>query len=419
MGKSAPTGKRAGSGKQKNKPGKASAGKRKGGKAAGGGGGFKPGKDSTRSVTRREERLSQKNEKGQRQKRKHGGGEAIFERKQRMRAKVLERQVARLGKADKVERRKLLTELGLLQAGMSRLKEATQHFTAALEADRSDPDFAIRAPLLCLYLEQEMTEEAVKLIVGPLFKPLLQTAPLPEDPSSGSSTSSSSSLSFHAKGRRSLSATVGQWTRAMLKFIKVHVLEDHKSTPKNAEKEERELESFFQQAKAQNSFIAEFLSFYPAFERHFPLDAELPPLEETRLDNPERPLREALEYLIRYRQTDIWLETDAGVRSFLREHLFEQEDTATGPDGQEEPPFKPLPVDLKKELLTRWRAAREDAMKLWAEELAQDASLGAEGEEGGEEEAMSDPDVAVEEEKSEDSEAAADAAIDNAEKSFG
>lgn len=61
----------------------------------------------------------------------------------------------------------------------------------------------------------------------------------------------------------------------------VCVLEEHRTDPANAALEEQQLFQFLKEAKEQNPFVVELLTFHPAFEAHLPKDSDLPPWEDS------------------------------------------------------------------------------------------------------------------------------------------
>lgn len=324
-------------------------------------------------------------EGGKRTKRKQGGQDARDETILRMRTKVLQRQLKRTGPEQPEERRKILVELGcgFHARGMTRV--ACENLLEAVRLAPADEDFVVRVPLLCSLMEETRAEEASELVVGPLFSalPIISAASSKAEEEAGDEAQEREAL--ERERARSLAATTGAYTRAVLKYIKVCVLEEHQSDPENATTEEAQLVAYLRQAKTQNPHVAEFLVFAPAFERRFPQECELPPAEDC-LDE-EKPVLEALEYLCRYRQLVVWTDTDEDVRRFLRHVLLESSD-GEGKGATEEPPLRPLPAQSPGEslLLATWRRAREEAMDLWAGEMSEEGEDGeGEEEESGEE----------------------------------
>lgn len=391
----------------------------------GGGGGGKKSKGGADGQNRRQksrkkeprkrklDRIEAKQAKKESKRKKHHGGddEKIIT-KRRMRTKALEKQLNRLKNdaASQPERRKVLLELGLVHGECGRIKQSVQNLTYAQEQDASDPDYAVRVPLLCAHMEQGNAEEASKLVTSDLFKFACGKSV------EAKSESRDDSL---ANRPREMAKTVGLYSRAALKYIKVVVLGDHRTSNRNAIKEEEELGLYLRQARAQNPFVAEHLAFSPVFEPRFPVGAEMPAPRDSAT-GVEVQIREALEYCCRYRQFQVWEDTNEGYRTFLREQLFDEEDECEdGAENQkDEPPFRPLPQAEAGEngLLTRWRTTREEAMELWAQDLQAEAEADDEAvgvEEGAEEEI---PQVADEEEEEEED---SDGAINHAETKLG
>lgn len=315
----------------------------------------KKGSGKGSSSSRRKEARQELKEANKRpQKRAHG--KEVDETRQRLRSKWLERQLSR-GPGSRVgpERRTLLLEMAQLQLAAGRSKAALQSLREALDMDPEDVDFAVRGPLLCLYLDKAMAEEAASLLKGPLFEDAMQ-GDLPAEPS--------------AKQREAV--TAGCYSIALLSYISVRVVREYKK-PKAVEEAEERLLKRLQKAHQQNPFIAEFLAFAPAFESTFPFGCELP--EASGAEKLEEQLLEALRYCCQWGgrgQAPVWLDdTNATVRRFIRETLFEAEDASDAAPLAEASPNE-APV------LQRWRRAREEAMQLWATEMAQEAGFGRE-----------------------------------------
>ena len=301
-------------------------------------------------------------------RRAHGKEDAVNETRQRLRAKLLQRQLTR-GPAAKPgeERRKVLIELGGLQTEAGQLRSATKSFQEALDMSPDDADFQVRALLLGLYMDQAMTEEATSMLKGPLFEMAAEAE--------------------SASGARREAMTAGLYSLALLTYISVRVLQEYRKKPREAKKAEDRLVERLQAAHRQNPFVAEFIAFAPAFEPAFPLRCDLPPQVSDAIL--EAQLLEALKYCCQIGgrgQISVWLDTDPFVRRFVRELLFEGQGSEAGADGEEPPPLAALPAQSSGEpsVLTRWRRAREAAMRLWASDIAAEAGL--EGQEECEEE---------------------------------
>lgn len=355
--------------------------------------------EGPRAQLRRQELATAK-----RAKRAHGGQDAVAESRLRMRTKVIQRQLARLSLDKEEERRKLLLELGLAFLARNMTRVACENLQSALKCAPQDEDFGVRIPLLCTLMEEARAEEASELVMGPLFSAVTPLAAgqasakaneVKEDASEDEEELDPEAL--ERETLTSLAATIGCYTRAVLKYIKVMVLEEHRTDKKNAATEEAQLVSYLRQAKTRNPWVAEFLIFGPAFDRRFPQDGDLPPANES--DASEAPLREALEYCCRYRQLVVWTDTDEDVRKFMRHVLLEGDGDFEGEASLEEPPLHPLPAQIPGEslLLTTWRKAREEAMDLWADEMSEEAEEGE--EESGEESSMNSSDAMAEAEE--------------------
>eukprot|EP00747_Dinoflagellata_sp_TGD_P029068 gnl/TRDRNA2_/TRDRNA2_133668_c0_seq1.p1 gnl/TRDRNA2_/TRDRNA2_133668_c0~~gnl/TRDRNA2_/TRDRNA2_133668_c0_seq1.p1 ORF type:complete len:243 (-),score=68.13 gnl/TRDRNA2_/TRDRNA2_133668_c0_seq1:76-804(-) len=211
-------------------------------------------------------------------------------------------------------------------------------------------------------------EEARSLVEGNLFAKLLNSA--------------ASNGDEDATGIVGTAATVGSYSHALLEYISVRVLQEDKDAAAAADSEKR-LRHRLVRAHKVNPFAAEFIAFAPAFESAFPVGCELPPLDGCPAK--EQPLIQALEYCCRYGQVSVWLDTDDDVRAYIRETVFEDDD-AEQVGGDEKPPLEPLPAPSgvqESPLLKRWKAARQAAMELWAQEMmgGEDGESGEEGEE--------------------------------------
>ncbi|CAE7226375.1 unnamed protein product [Symbiodinium natans] len=325
-------------------------------------------------------------------RRAHGKEEAVHETRQRLRAKLLQRQLTR-GPAAKPgeERRQILVELAGFQTEAGQQRSAIKLLQEALDMCPDDPDFKVRAPLLALYMDRAMTEEAASLLKGPLFE--IETAPMAPE---GSERESSATSATGATGAKREAITVGRYSLALLSYISVRVLQEHKK--RDGKKAEGRLLERLRAAHRQNPFVAEYIAFAPAFEPVFPLGCDLPGLHGLPAEGScEMELLEALRYCCQMGgrgQISVWLDTDPFVRSFVREVLFEggagQEATTDAGEEKEldEPPPLPLlPAQSPGEppVLTRWRRAREAAMQLWASDIAAEAGF-CEGQEECEEE---------------------------------
>eukprot|EP00930_Biecheleria_cincta_P076066 TRINITY_DN63274_c0_g1_i1.p1 TRINITY_DN63274_c0_g1~~TRINITY_DN63274_c0_g1_i1.p1 ORF type:complete len:433 (+),score=123.86 TRINITY_DN63274_c0_g1_i1:71-1300(+) len=344
---------------------------------------------SARRQLRQEHRQAARAGRGQ--KRAHGKEQAVEETRQRLRLKVLQRQLLR-GPASKPcsERRSVLLELGRLQAEAARQRLAIEHLQEALNISPDDEDFLVRTPLLCLYVDAARSEDAAALLKGPLFQRLLEEA--------GTS-------SKRANAAKQAAITVGCYSIALLSYISVYVIREHRKSQALKSAEERLIKRI-KAARSQNPFVAEFLAFSPAFEPVFPLGCDLPPPSPEATEE-ELAMLEALQYCCGgcgRGQSAVWLDADDQIRKFLRETLFEEDEEPPAADAKEDvpveetpPPLAPLPPPFAREpeVISRWRRAREEAMDLWATEMAADAGLdakGAEGLEGGEEEHPTDDD---------------------------
>ncbi|CAE7340281.1 unnamed protein product [Symbiodinium necroappetens] len=332
--------------------------------------------ESVRQQARHEAKEVTRASRGRR--RAHGKEEAINETRQRLRTKLLQRQLTR-GPAAKPgeERRGVLVELAKLQTEAGQQRSAIKLLQEALDMSPDDTDFQVRTPLLALYMDRAMTEEASSMLKGPLFE-------------MGADAEAASNAKREA-------ATVGLYSLALLSYIKIHVLQDCKKKDRDGKK--AEVLQRLQAAHRHNPFVAEYIAFAPAFEQDFPLGCELPPAASEGIL--ERKLLEALRYCCQLGgrgQISVWQDSGPFVRKFVREALFEGE---AGPDAttdvkgdetevDEPPPLPPLPAASSQEppVLTRWRRAREAAMQLWASDIATEAGLG-EGQEECEEEEVS------------------------------
>eukprot|EP00927_Polykrikos_kofoidii_P048176 TRINITY_DN42396_c0_g1_i1.p1 TRINITY_DN42396_c0_g1~~TRINITY_DN42396_c0_g1_i1.p1 ORF type:complete len:456 (+),score=102.06 TRINITY_DN42396_c0_g1_i1:92-1369(+) len=338
---------------------------------------------------RRDERMQMKRA-AQPQKRKHGGEGELADTRQRLRARALEKRLERLDGVDSEmpARYALLREIAGLHAEGGRTKLAVKALQKSIELVPDDPDFA-RTPLLCLLMHQADTQEASTLLKGPLFAPLvpgvLKGAIAKANAAAAAAAAPAVDAAGSTFGPWHSAVTTGMYTLALLTYISVQVLEEHKGRKGRAAAAAR-LFSRVRAAKKQNAFVAEFVAFAPSFEPVFPQGSDLPPAESCT--PAELPLLEALEYCCRRGQASVWLDTDEEVRRFLRKTLFEEDEKEGETEDDVDPPFAPLPEPTPKEsqLLARWRRARKDAMDLWAEEMSTDGE-GAEGGEGeGEEE---------------------------------
>ncbi|CAK9071095.1 unnamed protein product [Durusdinium trenchii] len=321
----------------------------------------KKGSGKGRHGARRKE-LRQEMKESQRKRQKRAHGKEVEETRQRLRLKLLERQLSRGPGASPGElRRQLLVEAAQLQSKNGRPKVALQWLQEALDLQPDDTEFHVRTSLLCLYMDRAMAEEAASLLKGPLFTSIHDASASAESGDGGSAAETTARKAHEAK-------TAGCYSIALLSYISVHVLMEHKKPKAQKEAAQRLLERL-RKAHAQNPFIAEFLAFAPAFEPTFPFGCELPEYEATA---EEALLLEALSYCCQWGvrgQAPVWLDTDDNVRRFLRETLFEGDEDAA--------PLAPLPEPQPQEaqVLQRWRRAREEAMQLWAAEMSQDAGL--------------------------------------------
>ncbi|CAE8686466.1 unnamed protein product, partial [Polarella glacialis] len=217
--------------KMKGAPSKKAGGQVRGGKTKGNGssGGSSKGKgkgkgdDSNRKLSRQEQREAHRHSLGRMPRRAQGGNQAIEETRQRLRMKALQRQLLR-GPSVKPgeERRTVLRDLGLLHAGAGRSAPAIEALEEALNISPEDPDFSVRGPLLCLYLDGARTEEATSMLKGPLFESLLAEAPIGQPPSS---TSSEFLMAKKA------AATTGCYSIAVLSYVSVCVLQEYRKKP--------------------------------------------------------------------------------------------------------------------------------------------------------------------------------------------
>mmetsp|Transcript_44202 Transcript_44202/g.92295 ORF Transcript_44202/g.92295 Transcript_44202/m.92295 type:complete len:379 (-) Transcript_44202:3-1139(-) len=338
-----------------------------------------PGKAKAESL-RQQARHEAKASSSKRGRRAHGKEEAINETRQRLRAKLLQRQLTR-GPAAKPgeERRGILVELAGFQTEAGQQRSAIRLLQEALDMSPEDTDFQVRTPLLALYMDRAMTEEASSMLKGPLFE-------------IGADAEAASNAKREA-------ATVGLYSLALLSYIKIHVLQDCKK--KDREGKKAEVLQRLQAAHRHNPFVAEYIAFAPAFEQDFPLGCELPPAASDGIL--ERKLLEALRYCCQLGgrgQIPVWQDAGPFVRKFVREALFEGEaEDGSDPttdvkndqtEVDEPPPLPLLPPASSQEppVLTRWRRARGAAMQLWASDIATEAGLG-EGQEECEEEEVS------------------------------
>eukprot|EP00929_Paragymnodinium_shiwhaense_P110175 TRINITY_DN76948_c0_g1_i1.p1 TRINITY_DN76948_c0_g1~~TRINITY_DN76948_c0_g1_i1.p1 ORF type:complete len:454 (-),score=128.33 TRINITY_DN76948_c0_g1_i1:343-1644(-) len=399
-----------------------------GGKGGSGGGGAQkqsnPGRRAARDAEKQEIIQSKQ------QKRKHGGDSAREETAQRMRVKLVQRQLSRLGEDSSAEERcELLQEIAKLHAEGGRSRMAIETLKEVLNLLPKDPKF-VRTTLLCLLMDQARSEEARDLVLGPLFAPLTgesQTVPKGKKARKAAAAAPPAPAKpppqlEDLEGGARLAAAAGCYSLALLTYLAVCVLNEN---PREREAGEQRVARRLRRAQELNPYCAEILAFYPAFEEHFPEGMDLPDMEDC--SPAERPLREALEYCCRLGQVAVWLDADEGVRRYLQRVFYESEEPE-GEDGakEEKPPFGTLPEPgedpgAETSLLKRWREARAQALDLWAGEMSEagegESSCGGPAgpiEEGAEEE--DDPDALSEAEDPSDDE---DAALDKAEGRFG
>ncbi|CAJ1330356.1 unnamed protein product, partial [Effrenium voratum] len=240
-------------------------------KSKGGGGGKKVGQGSKKLKSsdkgkgqgksgRTESRREARDRPGRPVRRAHGKEDAVEETRQRLRAKLLQRQLQRgPGARPGPERRRALLELAQFQAE-GRQKLAIQSLQEALDIAPEDEDFKVRSQLLALYMDRAMTEEAASLLKGPLFTEVMQGSCPPD-------------AAWDAKHE---AMTVGCYSLAVLSYISTRVLREHRK-PKAVQEAEERLQARLRAAHKQNPFVAEFLAFAPAFESVFPFACELPP----------------------------------------------------------------------------------------------------------------------------------------------
>ena len=337
-------------------------------------------KGSAKNDSNRKQSRQEAKETRALRRRAHGKEEAINETRQRLRTKLLQRQLTR-GRTAKhgEERRQVLIELAGLQTEAGQQRAAIKSLQEALDMSPEDADFKVRAPLLGLYMDQAMTEEATSLLKGPLFE-------------MGAETES-------ASGAKCEAMTVGLYSLALLSYISVRVLQEYKKKPREGKIAEDRLLERLQAAHRHNPFVAEFIAFAPAYEPVFPLGCDLPPAAtEASL---ETKLLQALRYCCQTGgrgQVSVWLDTDPFVRAFVRECLFENdrmEPAEHTNESTETPPLAVLPAQSSTEssVLTRWRRAREAGMRLWASDIAAEAGLHGQEECGEEELSFTDDDA--------------------------
>lgn len=309
----------------------------------------------------------------------HGGAEATENTRLRMKSKVLQKQLARLGKSGSpAERCSVLQELSQVHVEAGRSRQAIEALQEVLQLQPDDPQFLARTQLLCLLMDEARGDEARQLVEGPLF----QTLSVLEDVRPAKAVTA---VSADVAVARRVASVCGSYSLTLLDYISVKVLQEDKN-PNAAAASERRLGERLRHAHKLNPFVAEFIAFAPAFENYFQAGADLPP--ESCCGPGEGPLLDALKYLVGFSQISVWLDSDDEVRRFIRCTVFE-DDAEDG--GDDSPPFAPLPVHegLESPLLSRWKRARSDAMDLWGEEMSVDGGEGdmVEGaEEGGEEE---------------------------------
>lgn len=273
--------------------------------------------------------------------------------RQRMRAKLYERQVKRLSDDTPMsERCDLLMEAANAFWNQGKSKMALQTFQKVLELDPADSQF-VRTPVLCLLMDEAQPDKARAFLQSELFTSVLCRQP------------DGKQVEYASETR--IASVVGHWTAALIEYISVEVLEEDAQEPIKALESEARLQTLLEVAHKVNPFVSEFIAFAPAFES---FDSEFsneiePPTSNTPVH--ERPLLEALYYAITLGQAAIWLDTNEDVRQHIRRTLLETE----SPD--DEPPLAPLNTTGKNVWAHRWKHARTAAMELWVEEMSEES----------------------------------------------
>eukprot|EP00928_Gymnodinium_smaydae_P048931 TRINITY_DN32781_c0_g1_i1.p1 TRINITY_DN32781_c0_g1~~TRINITY_DN32781_c0_g1_i1.p1 ORF type:complete len:423 (+),score=80.76 TRINITY_DN32781_c0_g1_i1:28-1269(+) len=339
-------------------------------RGAGGGKGSRGKGGAGASGARHDQREEEKTRsQGKPVKRKHGGDQAVQETHERLRVKIVERQIKRLRPGCPPEERcQLLQELGQMHHDAGRTRLATENFKEVLLNLPEDPNY-VRTTLLCLYMDQAKSQEARDLLLSPLFVKLLLDKDVSAKLKVTVSEKDAEAAMSSPEGR--LAAVVGCYSLALLTYLSVCVLDEAKPSDKAAS--QQRLMNRMRRAHSLNPYCAELIAFYPAFEEFFPEGFELPDIDTCTPE--ETPLRDALEYCCRLGQMAVWLDSDDDVRRFLQKLLFEDEVEAK-PDEEEKPPFAPIPDEQPNEplLIAKWRKARNAAMELWATEMSVDGS---------------------------------------------
>merc|ERR1719296_660856 len=125
-------------------------------------------------------------EQYKRRKHAHGGHDALDESRLRMKTKILQRQINKLGNKPKddgqnEDRRRTLIELGVHFHERGMTKVACENYLSARRVAPKDEDLCIRVPLLCLLMDEARAEEASELVMGPLYHmPTLRKLAAPE-----------------------------------------------------------------------------------------------------------------------------------------------------------------------------------------------------------------------------------------------